>query len=341
LTREYLPAIKRAFFRLYCVKSLYGKSMATSSSPLSITAARTLQVELAAGGGGGAYVPDLSLPAGNIVNDDFSSGNLSAPGASDFNWGGNNSTSLVTMDEATGDPTVIFSSSGAEIYNVLSGDPRDWTALHGGNCLRFRYEGGTDPGVFSEQSWNLVSRSEKTLWMRYALRVPTNYTHENVPDIYGESYTPTANNKLWATWQDAYSTNGTGSNVRMEFRPDGAGGSVWDVDASNTVGGGTESFPFLTVPDDRGKWMYICVKLVTESTPGASDGSTTVWRKWADGVDTWEQTHSVTGAPYALPTDGTKQGWSAGYLMGADNSGYAEDTEFLLDAFTLSTESLL
>jgi hypothetical protein len=40
----YMPAIKRAFFRLYCVKPLYGKSMSTSSSPKSIAASRTLQV---------------------------------------------------------------------------------------------------------------------------------------------------------------------------------------------------------------------------------------------------------------------------------------------------------
>jgi hypothetical protein len=41
-----LPAIKRAFFRLYCVKPLYGKIMATSSSPKSIAASRTLQLAI-------------------------------------------------------------------------------------------------------------------------------------------------------------------------------------------------------------------------------------------------------------------------------------------------------
>jgi hypothetical protein len=66
LTREYLPAIKRAFFRLYCVKPLYGKSMATSSSPKSITASRTLQVVRRAGGGGGVLPASYQLSAGNF-----------------------------------------------------------------------------------------------------------------------------------------------------------------------------------------------------------------------------------------------------------------------------------
>jgi hypothetical protein len=48
LTREYLPAIKRAFFRLYCVKPLYGKIMATSSSPPSVTALLTLVLAIRA-----------------------------------------------------------------------------------------------------------------------------------------------------------------------------------------------------------------------------------------------------------------------------------------------------
>jgi hypothetical protein len=66
LTREYLPAIKRAFFRLYCVKPLYGKSMATSSSPRNIAASRTLQAVRAAVVGGGVLPASYQLSAGNF-----------------------------------------------------------------------------------------------------------------------------------------------------------------------------------------------------------------------------------------------------------------------------------
>jgi hypothetical protein len=309
--------------------------MATSSSPKNIAASRTLQVARAAGGGIPVNIPDLNLPAGNIISDGWESADMSAPGYPDFSWSNNMATSVVTMNPG---PIAVW-NNGA-IANPPTDLTKNWAALVGDYCLRFRYEPGTEPGVFSEQRFSLVNRREPTLWMRYALRVPVNYVHENVPDIYpGENYTPSDNNKLWALWQDAYSTIGTGSNLRMEFRPDGNGGSVWDVDVSNG-GQGTESVPFITVPGDRGKWMYICVRIVTESTPAASDGSITVWRKWADGQDTWEQTHSVTGQPYKAP-DGEAPGWRAGYLMGADNSGYAVETEFFVDDFNLSTESLL
>jgi hypothetical protein len=317
--------------------------LSTSNGPVSITESLILQAVRAAGGGGGAAVtPDLSLPAGNIVSDKFESADTSAPGFPDFSWDGQRSTSIVTMDpnlpHCTGvGPYAVYNNGN--ICKPPSTAP-DWTALHGDYSMRFRYELGTNTNAFAEQRWRLENgRTERELWMRYALRVPKNYVHENVPDIFGESWTASDNNKLWAIWQDAYSTQGTGSNLRMEFRPDGNGGSVWDVDVSNG-GEGTQSFPFITVPDDRGKWMYICVRVVTESTPAASDGSITVWRKWADGADTWEQTHSVTGQPYKAPDVGVA-GWSAGYLMGADNSGYMEETEFLIDDFNLSTGSLL
>lgn len=291
--------------------------------------------------------PDLTLPAGNIVSDDFSSGDLDAPNANGFSWGNSGNqryTSLVTMDPATNDPTVVFSSGGDPTYNVLTDDPRDWTALHGDNSLRFSFRAGTHTNVFAEQRWGLIGRSEKVLWMRFALRVPTNFIHENVPDVFGEPRTVSSNNKLFKVWMDGYGHSGTGVTIGMEFRPNGNGGSSFYIINGGPSGadiaiGDQEKFPFISVAD-RGRWMYICCEMVTESTPGAKDGRMVVYRKWA-GEPTFTKTHEVTNQEFLVPPDGSYPGWSHGYLLGADNSGYAEDTEFLLDDFHLSTESLL
>lgn len=93
--------------------------------------------------------------------------------------------------------------------------------------MRFAYTAGGDASVFSQQNWKLVSRAEKTLWLRKALRVPTNYIHENVPGS-----PATSNNKLLTIWMDAYSFNGDGTTLDLEFVRDGAGGSSMVVKRS-------------------------------------------------------------------------------------------------------------
>lgn len=320
--------------------------MATNDSPLS-TPNKTLQAILRPGFTiGDPQEPDLTLPAGNIVSDDFSSGDLESPGYDTFDWGGSANqrfTSLVTMDDATGDPTVIFTTTGSSTYNVLTDDPRDWTALHGANALRFAFNKGTDTNVFAEQRWTLVGRAERTLWLRMAMRVPTNYVHENVPDTFGESRSSASNNKLLAIWMDAYSSSGDGSTLILELYESGNGNSNLQVKVSpgrfsvvNSVG---SSVRFITVPEDRGRYMYLALKVVAESTEDANDGSVEVWRKWA-GEDDWAKLHDHSGIRVRVPTAGPN-GFENGYLLGADNSGYMEDTEFLVDDFNLSTESLL
>lgn len=315
--------------------------MATSDSPLSVPDV-TLAVARASSTPTGPQEPDLTLPAGNIVSDDFSSGDLDATGPTGgFTWGtsGNQRfTSLVTMDPATGDPTVILTSGGTQTYNVLTGDPRDWNALHGENSLRFAFLAGGDAEVFSEQRWALVSRAERTFWERFALRVPTNYSHDNVAGS-----PTTSNNKLATVWMDAYETSGDGSTVFIEMYRNGSGGSNLGVKRSpgrnSVVFSVGNSAPFISVPEDRGRWMYLCFKVVVESAEDASDGTIEVWRKWA-GEASWTKLHDYTGQPIRVPTTGP-QGFAAGYLLGADNSGYLEDTEWLLDDFNLSTGSLL
>jgi hypothetical protein len=85
--------------------------------------------------------------------------------------------------------------------------------------------------------------------------------------------------------------------------------------------------------------MKIVVRLRAETSAGAADGLMQVWRRWED-EGSFTQTHNRTGQPIRIPSGGPN-GFAAGYLMGYANSAYGQDTEFLIDDFTLSTTSLL
>ena len=92
-------------------------------------------------------------------------------------------------------------------------------------------------------------------------------------------------------------------------------------------------------PNDRGRWMQIVIHLVTESSPGASDGLAELWRRW-DGETGFTRFDSVADLPLRLPDSGV-QGWWQGYILGWANAAYAEDTEWLVDEVTFSDTSLL
>ncbi|MEQ9318068.1 MAG: hypothetical protein RIF41_02875, partial [Polyangiaceae bacterium] len=73
--------------------------------------------------------------------------------------------------------------------------------------------------------------------------------------------------------------------------------------------------------------------------PGMADGVTQIWRRW-EGEATHTLLSESAGRGFSAPPMGP-DGWAAGYVMGWSNSGYAEDTEFLLDEFTIATSSLV
>jgi hypothetical protein len=302
--------------------------MATSSSPLSVTASLTLQVVKAAGGGGNTGGGGSQV--GSILTDGFESADLSSPEYLGFTWGVVNSTSIVTMS-AAGNPTVVY--NGNSINNELVGDSRDWTARTGSFSLRFRYAGGVGDS-WAEQRYSFTP-AQREIWKSFWVRVPVNYTHRQASP---------ENNKLFFMWMDGYSTAGDGSSVGMEMRPTAEGGSTWycKIGAGRfaNVGGDLGGYqPFISVPSDRGRWMNIVTRVVTESTQDAGDGSMEVWRKW-DGDAEYTKPFNLTGYVIRVPPAGPA-GFAAGYLMGYSNSGYAADTEWLIDDVAFATESLL
>jgi hypothetical protein len=284
--------------------------MATSSSPLSITATRTLQAVRAA-------TPQLVV--GNIVNDGFESADFSSPGYPNFSWSNVNRTYIVTSE------AVVYDGTGV----VYKPSTKDRVPKSGQHSLMFQYP----PGAFqSEQRFN-IGGAYPEIWMSFWLRVPVNFSHPSAPP---------ANQKLFNIWMDGYSNTGAGSTAGMEFSPNGAGGSNFFVKVSsgdfNVTNAPLGTVPFITVPDDQGRWMSLVVHIKSETQPNLQDGVMGVWRKWEDEQN-YSKTHDLSSLPIKL--DSAAGGFKAGYLMGFANSPYPDWTEFFIDDFKLSTTSLL
>jgi uncharacterized protein YjdB len=264
-------------------------------------------------------------PEGDLFFDGFETASLSTD-TNGFSWASTNRTSIVRSDGC-----VVFNG---EVISNCGNEDREWESRPGSggsHALRFRYASGQ---AMTEQRFSIGS-AQKELWASWWLRVPVNFEHLDGPS--------SDNNKLFMFWMDEYSNRGDGSTVGMEYRPDGSGGSRWYVKVSpgreSNLGGDQGSTPFISYPSDQGRWMKIVVRIKAETSADAADGLMQVWRRW-EGESSFTQTHNQTNQPIRLPSGGPN-GITAGYLMGYANSAYGQDTEFLIDDFTLSTGSLL
>lgn len=261
-----------------------------------------------------------------LLSDSFESGNMAKSNADGFKWASNNRTSIVTMSANDG-PVMIW-QNGTKY--VSGGSGKDWTAFDGVNSLRFRYapygssESGDDKH-WSEQRFNL-GKPTRELWIRYWVRVPTNFTHQSLTG--GPS-----NNKFFAIWSDVYT--GTGS-VGMTFEfwsGDGVSRLAWHHPRT----GHMDLFDFIRWPQDRGRWMEVTVHLKMASSPTAKDGVLEFWQRWENETQPTKRfsRFDLDGQHY-FPPSGQSDGFFNGYLLGYHNSGYAQETEWLIDDFSIS-----
>lgn len=258
-----------------------------------------------------------------LIIDSFESGDMSATNAEGFDWARNNRTSIVTAD------AVVYNNGDRDVA-IPSG--RDWDPKHGEHSLRFRYAAGTN---MAEQRFKLGGAYED-LWLQYWVRVPINYSH-------GQS--SPSNHKFFALWMDGYSYKGEGPTVAWEFWGSGDGSSRlafhYSEGSSSIMGGHQGHDNFISVPEDRGRWMEITIHAKASSNGQSNDGVIELWRRWEDESPNQRKLmHQRTDAVLPIPTQGP-QGWNAGYFMGWANAAYAKDTEWLIDHITISTEPLL
>ena len=275
--------------------------------------------------------PDpMPPPQGVLLFDGFELADMAATNLDGFRWGSNNKTSIVTM--LNGVPTAVYNNG---VINNPGPADADWTPHDGDYSLRFRYPAGIDS--HAEQRYDLGA-PHKDIWFRYWLRVPTNFEHRD-----GAPFGKASNNKFFALWMDGDQSKGDGSTVIWQIRDDGSKGSVAVFSSSpgqfTGAGGEKQSTPFISVPADQGRWMQVVfhVKAATDRT--SNDGAIELWRRW-DGEGSFTKIHEALDVDIA-PSPNGPDGWKAGYVMGWSNPGYDEDTEWLMDEFTVSDSSLL
>lgn len=216
-----------------------------------------------------------------------------------------------------------FKWSGGAWNFVVADAPKTGT-----KSLRFRYPAGANT---SAEERFAFSAPHNEVWVRYWLKVPTNFEH-TAP----EPHWPT-NNKLFALWMDDYSAHGMGPSVIWEYWDNGKGGSDLAVHYSegNKTGAGPhlQLKPFIDSTTDKGRWMQIVlhVKAATINNAGTSnnDGLIETYRKW-DGDSAYVKLHQVTQVNIAPPATGPN-GWKAGYFMGWSNPGFRAQTDFYID----------
>jgi hypothetical protein len=257
-----------------------------------------------------------------FFSDSFESGRLVPTEHSSFSWSNYNNTSIVT-----GSPTArVLDGSDAG----LSFSGKDWTARLGSNALRHNYRAGE---AWSEQRFTL-GRGLKEVWVKFDLRVPTNFTHAS------KGSGISSNNKIFYIWMDDYSNKGKGATVGWEYwqQSDGISELAVNIQSDNAKRhtGHRHHFDFINSKADRGRWMSMIFHLKTSSQSASADGVVSLYRKWDDEAD-YTRYHHVTDA--ILPSD--FGGFHQGYLMGWHNGHYAEDTEWLIDNFIISEKNLL
>ena len=278
-----------------------------------------------------------------IFSDSFESSDMLATNPDGFSWDKNNKTSVVTQDAVDG-PVAIYNNG--TIYNphdplMPDGSIRDWTAKDANNSLRFRYSAG-DP--WTEQRYDF-GKGYPELWVAYWIRVPKNY-------VRGPIFNGGGNNKWFniqmAPMTSVYYQDPTVSRIEMQdwTNSDDAGSMDLNIQFRNGSDGkyrSSASYRNFVTPADAGRWMHLIYYLKTSKTTSSTDGILRLYRRWED-ENRYTLTNEIVDLNVGIGAGSVSAGylgWGGGYLMGYLNSPYTNDTEWLLDSFTVSNTSLL
>ena len=270
-----------------------------------------------------------------LVYDSFESQDMSTTNSDGFSWGNNNKTSVVTQHATDGSVAVYNNGS---IYNIAApvmndGTIRDWTAFDGDYSLRFRYPASQN---WTEQRYEL-GNGYPEVWVSYWIRVPINY--------YRGSGT---NNKWFNIQMGTMSQYGdpTVSRIEMQDWPNGNGGMNINIqfrNGSDELFASSPSYPDFITPNDAGRWMHLIYHMKASQTNTSTDGILRMYRKW-EGDTSYTLINELVNLNVGIGAGSVSAGllgWASGYIMGYANAPYDNDTEWLLDEFTISTTSLL
>ncbi len=268
-------------------------------------------------------IGQLPAAAEVIISEDFETGTLGQSQTGSFSWGRSVRISVVN---GGGEVTWAGNDEKKGPY-----PEKQFEGYESEYALRFFYPAETS---WSEQRFDFGA-AHPEVWIRFQTRVPINFKHRNNEQG--------GINKFFALWMGKY-LSGEGPTVVWSFWPfpEDDGSSSLQVTYKKTGGAGTrytQGFEFIRYPDDQGQWMEIVLHVKAATSDQLDDGVIELYRRWA-GQKKFVQYHAIYDAPISA-APGEPQGWSAGYLMGWSNPQYSEDTDWLLDNFTVSTTSLL
>lgn len=274
--------------------------------------------------------------AADIFSDSFESKDMSATNTNGFKWSKNNRTSIVIQDPNDG-PVAVYNNG--VIYNIHSstmpddGSTRNWTAKSGTHSLRFSYPNGQN---WSEQRYDLGGAYPE-VWISYWMRVPANFYRENG-----------RNNKWFDILMAPISqySDTSVSRIEMQDWPNGSGGMNLNIQFRNGADGiftNSNTYNNFITPVDANRWMLVVYHFKASATNSSTDGILRMYRRWKNETKFTlinELSNLNVGIGSGSVTAG-RLGWASGYIMGYANAPYANDTEWLMDDFTVSNQSLL
>jgi uncharacterized protein YjdB len=250
-------------------------------------------------------------------------------------------TAQVTVKAPVALPAVLFQDgfdtgvrattlNGAGWKRTGSGSLVSGRGRGGGHALEF-YWPATPAGVSGNnpplQEERFQVPQVREAWFEWWVLLPKNWNHRR-EDPLGT----TDNNKFFALWADQYATNGHAQLV-LEFNADaehyGQTSAVKSV-FRNEQGIVENDRAFrkapIIVPEQIGVWTRYRVHVRLSSGPGKKDGTARLWRDntlvWDTGNFEWWQ-------------EGGTNHFANGYLFGAQNSGYDQETTVYLDDFKI------
>ena len=247
------------------------------------------------------------LPAdttGIIFSDDFSSGDLLKKRSDGKTFWINGSQD--DKDDYATVPSDIWVSKDED----------------GRNSLKVYYAGTLDLLGDARPQLNFELGDNYTdLWISLDVFIPANYYHRIAKG--------TSNNKFFII------DNIVGSQY-FDFElwplPDGSSRMSFNSSEDRIPKGHIFPTPdcIFASPADRGKWHRWAFHIRVASTEVSKDGVAEVWKNGVKVMNFQNLPHHTTGVNY----------FSAGYILGAANSGFTNDTELKLAMATFSKTPL-
>lgn len=246
------------------------------------------------------------------------------------------SFTLLKQDNfSTGIDSVFYTNEAGSVFTSASLD------VVGGNSsqkVKFSFIGNANDTVDAQaQLAFTLDQLYREIVIDFDLYIPTNYSHV-VPSDNAN------NNKFFRLWQNTYGDTTSGqhfgastfanngdSSLSTEIQHFGSG--VGPGVGDNDIAYGN----FITAAD-HGNWISIRIHVRAGTVGGNyqfSDVNGTFWR--GDGFVRIYKNNILTANNPTMPAIGTgPQGWRYGYILGAANSGFRQDTFPYLDNLTIN-----